>query len=97
MSNLEDKISSITTQLEVANDYLDSERIIVKDIKKEMNAGTPIPSIRDYLQKLSAHMSSRLSKTSKPSVQANYKYAIACIKTLVTTPYWHSWIKELSV
>lgn len=90
----EAKMPTITNELRSAASYLDSEKIVVNNVKQQLKDGFPIPTVEENLKKLYAHLTLQLEE-KKGNEAVNYKYAAAYLKTLITTPYWHSWIETV--
>jgi|GEM_PF-2722208 len=91
--NFENSIPEITEQLQHTNSYLDTERVVISNLKQQLQEGLPISAIDRNLEKLYDHINKLISQKSKDPEVVNFKYAAACLKTLISTPYWHSWIK----
>lgn len=92
-TNFENLIPVITQELQQANSYLESEKLVISTVKQQIKAGVPMTSIDENLKKLYAHISRLLAQKNNYSEAVNFNYAAACLKTLINTPYWHSWIE----
>ena len=93
MTNYENVMPVITSELKRADDYLESENVLVENIKQQVKEGLPLSVIKDNLQKLHAHITSQVQGKNISREVINLKYAAAYLKTLITTPYWQSWIE----
>ncbi len=93
MTTYENAIPAITNELKNANSYLESEKLVVQNVKQQIKEGLPIPAIDENLKKLYAYINKQIQEKSTSRETINFKYAAACLKTLINTPYWHSWIE----
>jgi hypothetical protein len=92
-TNFENKIPVITNELQHANSYLESEKLVISTVKEQIKDGVPMTVIDENLKKLYAHINKLIMQKNTIGESINFKYAAACLNTLITTPYWHSWIE----
>lgn len=93
MTNYENTMPVITNELQKAGSYLESENVLVQNVKKQVKEGVPFSAIKENLQKLYSYISWQEKEKSNTREVINLKYAAAYLKTLLTTPYWQSWIE----
>ena len=94
--NFEKEVSELTNQLKSADGYLDCEKVIINNLKKQLKDGFEVSDIEVYLEKLPKYFDDSIAK-NKTLPGINYKYANCFVNTLITAPYWHSWIKTIKV
>lgn len=95
--NIEYEISELTPKLESANGYLESERVIINNIRKQVEKGFDDESIADFLKKLLTYFTDKVAATKQTNQCINYRYAKGFVNTLITTPYWRSWINTINI
>lgn len=93
MTNYENIMPVITNKLKRADDYLESEKVVVQNVKEQIKDGLPVSTIRENLQKLYNYINSQAQEKNSIRESINLRYALAYLKTLITTPYWQSWIE----
>jgi len=91
------EIAEITGQLRSANGYFDCEKVITLNIAKQAANEASVKDIKDYLKTLLERLDElAVQKTANPA-DINYRYGAGFVKTLITTSYWYSWIKQSSL
>jgi hypothetical protein len=90
--DMETETKEITPDLQVASSYLECEKVILVNVRKQIERGYDDNSIKDFLKRLYVFFEekSRYSKQSKEVI--HYSYANGIINTLLKTTYWRSWI-----
>lgn len=91
--NYDYEVSELTSDLKLADGYLDCETIVLANIKKHYANGISIPVIESYLKKLQIYFEDKMVINKGNADAVKYKYAAGFLNTINTTPYWHSWIK----
>lgn len=91
--DFEYEVSELTGELKEADGYLDCEVIILANIKKQVDKNISIIFIEGYIKRLYKYFEDKavINKGSNDCV--NYKYASGFLNTIISTPYWHNWIK----
>lgn len=92
--NLESEITEIAGKLKHAEGYLDCEKIIVHNIRKQLEKGNTDENIIVYLKKLSAWFEKKIESNPHDADCTNYRYAVGFVDTLLKMPYWRSWMKS---
>lgn len=85
----------ITNKLTQVEGYLDCERIIIRNIKKQLDNGFDDGEIILYLKKLSAWLYKNIEANQGNADCSNYRYAAGFVDTLLKMPYWRSWMKTI--
>lgn len=91
------EISELTPKLESAKGYLECERVIINNIRKQIKNGFDDDSIAEFLKKLLSYFIEKVAATKQTNECINYRYAKGFVNTLITTPYWRSWIKTINI
>lgn len=87
----------ICNKLKQAEGYLDCEKIITHNIKKQLDKGIEDEKIEAYLFRLSDFFSKKIELNKNNSDCSNYRYAAAFVDTLWKMPYWRSWMKTIDM
>ncbi|MBS1666405.1 MAG: hypothetical protein JST58_03430 [Bacteroidetes bacterium] len=87
------EVNELCGDLKVADGYLDCETIILANIKRHINNNIPVSFIEGYLKKLQEYFEDKMVINRGNENCVNYRYAAGFLKTIISTPYWHSWIK----
>jgi len=87
----------IVNKLKQIVGYLDCEKIIIHNIKKQLDKGFDDENIIVYLKKLSAFLNNKIESTQGNADCSNYRYAAAFVETLLKMPYWRSWMKTIDM
>ena len=95
--NFEKEVSKIIQTIEEADGYLDCEKIIIKNIREQLANAETDAAIEGYLKKLHHYLSDKISKNQATTDCSNFRYASGFVSTLITTPYWHSWINTINL
>ena len=87
------EVSELTRYLKSADGYLDCEKIVLANTKRQLYNRIAIHTIESYLKELQKYFEDKsvVNKGNEESV--NYKYAAGFLNTINNTPYWHSWGK----
>lgn len=91
--DFEHEKEEVFSRLKGAADYLDCEKVIIYNIRKQLVNGFSDSVIESYLKKLLQYFKDLIGKNKDTLDCANYRYAAGFVNTLIATPYWHSWIK----
>lgn len=91
------EIIEINTNLRQVRGYFDCEKIIIHNIKKQLNKGFDDENIMEYLKKLSACFDKKIKISQGKADCSNYRYARDFVDTLLQLPYWKSWIKTIDI
>jgi hypothetical protein len=83
----------ITDELKQAAGYLDCEKVILHHLKKQVTKGCSDATIEAYMKKLFNFFEARIKATQNRADCVNDRYASGFLNTLISTPYWHIWIK----
>jgi hypothetical protein len=92
-TKFENRIPGIEKQLQHANGYLEAESIVIANLKEQLKDGVSMSAIDKNLEVLYEHINKIVVEKNKDPEVVNFKYASACLKRFITTPYWHSWIE----
>lgn len=95
--DFEYEINVLEPQLKSATGYLECERVIINNIRKHTKKGVDDDSIADFLKNLLKYFIEKIEATKQTNDCINYRYAKSFVNTLVTTPYWRSWIKTIKI
>lgn len=87
----------IANKLKLVEGYLDCEKIIIHNIKKQLDKGFDDEKIIVYLKKLSVFLSNKIESNQGNADCSNYRYAAAFVETLLKMPYWRSWMKTIDM
>lgn len=91
--DFDNETKEIISDLKLADGYLDCEKVIIYNIKKHLANGFPVSVIEGYLKKLMQYFEDLIVTNKNSADCTNYRYAVGFVNTLISTPYWHSWIK----
>lgn len=91
--DFEIEISTLTPELKGADGYLNCEHVIVTNIKKHVRKGVAIPVIETYLKKLLVFFEDKMLINKGHTDSVNFRYAAGFLNSVISTPYWHSWMK----
>lgn len=95
--NFEQEVLKIIQPIESADGYLECEKIIIKHIREQLANAATGAAIEDYLKKLYHYLDEKISKNQATTDCSNYRYASGFVSTLISTPYWHSWINTINL
>lgn len=95
--NLEYEISELMPDLKSAKGYLECEWLIINNIRKHIKNGFDDESIAEFLKQLLSFFLEKIAATKQTNECINYRYARGFVNTLITTPYWRSWIKTINI
>lgn len=95
--DFEYEIREMTPTLKLAKGYLECERVIINNIRKHIRNGFDDASISEFLKKLLSYFLERIAATKQTNDCINYRYAKGFVNTLIVTPYWRSWIKNINI
>lgn len=90
--NIDKELNEMIASLKPAEGYLDCEKVIIINIKKHLANKVAVPDLEDYLKKLMQHFENLVAENENFDDNINYRYASQFLNTLITTPYWKSWI-----
>ena len=90
--NIDKELNEMIASLKPAEGYLDCEKVIIVNIKKHLANKVAVPDLEDYLKKLMQHFENLVAENENFDDNINYRYASQFLNTLITTPYWKSWI-----
>ena len=95
--NFDIETSEITSKLKQVEGYLDCEKIIVQNIRKQLQNGNNDENIILYLKKLLTWFENKIAVNQINSDCTNYRYAAGFVDTLLKMPYWKSWMKTIDM
>ena len=87
----------ITDNLKQVEGYLDCEKIIIHNIKKQLEKSFDEENIIGYLKKLSVFLNKKIDANQGKADCSNYRYAAGLVETLLKMPYWKSWMKTIDM
>jgi hypothetical protein len=87
--------SEITSKLKQVEGYLDCEKIIVHNIKKQLEYGNNDENIVLYLTKLSTWLGGKITTNHINTNCTNYRYAAGFIDMLLEMIDWKRWMKSI--
>ena len=90
------EINEITDKLEQVEGYLDCEKVIIQNIRKQLQNEQTDENIILYLKKLSNWFEKKMA-TQVNADSTNYRYAAGFVDTLLKMPYWKSWMKTIDM
>jgi len=93
-NDFEMQAKEITNELKMATDYLDCEKVLLHHLKKQVKKGDTDSSIEAYMKKLLSFFEARIIATQSKVDCVNDRYASGFLNTLISTPYWHIWIRS---
>ena len=85
----------IANELKQMEGYLDCEKLINHNIKKQLDNGMDDEKIIVYLKKLSIYFEKKIEINQHNTDCTNYRYAAGFVYTLLKMPYWKSWMKTI--
>jgi len=86
------EMTEIAGKLKQVVGYLDCEKIIVNNIRKQLQNGNNDENIILYLKKLSACFDKTVETNKHDANCTNYRFASGFVDTLLRRPYWKSWM-----
>ena len=86
------EIIEITSKLKQEKGYLDCDRIIIQNIKKQLNEGFDDEKILIYLKKLYGFFNKKIGANQSTADCSNYRYVCGFVETLLKIPYLRRWI-----
>ena len=86
----------IASKLQKAEGYLDCEKIIIYNIKKQLDNSNNDENIISYLKKLNAWLAEKTVINRLTANSTNYRYAAGFVDTLLKMPYWKSWMQTFN-
>jgi len=92
-NDFEMEAKEITNELKLATDYLDCEKVLLHHLKKKVKKGVTDSSVEAFMKKLLSHFEARIKATQNRVDCVNDRYASGFLNTLISTPYWHIWIR----
>jgi hypothetical protein len=93
--DLNPEITEITTKLKKAEGYLECEKIVIHNIKKQVERGTSDENIILYLKKLLAWFEGKIEVNRHEADYTNYRYVAGFVDTLIKMPYWKTWMATI--
>jgi hypothetical protein len=90
--DFEKEIKEILADLDINDGYLDCEKIITYNIRKQLEKGYSFLEVEVFLKKISAYFEELILKKKDTTNCTNYRYAVGFIDTVLRSKYWHSWI-----
>jgi len=85
----------ITNKLKQVKGYLDCEKIIIRNVQKQLLNGSNDENVILYLRKLSAWFENEITLVQFNADCTNYRYAAGFIDTLLKMSYWKNWIRTI--
>ncbi len=95
MINFEIESLKVADKLKQVSGYLECENVVIRNIKQLVVAGNGVPNIEVYLKKLLSYFENQMGQNTNYKDSINYLHAATFVRTLITTPYWHSWISTI--
>jgi Ni,Fe-hydrogenase III component G len=77
--------------------YVDCEKIIVRQIRKQVEKGFADAVIESNLKSLASHLEATIEACEDANVQMNYRYVIGFVNTLLRAPSWKNWMQTIEV
>lgn len=93
--DFESEVKEISLQLKPADGYLECEKVIINLIKKYLVNGNTPQDIEPRLKKVLEYLQDMIVINKDTTECINYRYAAGFLKTIIDTPYWYSWIKNI--
>lgn len=87
----------IVSNLGKVEGYLDCEKIIIYNIKKQLDNGFDDENVIIYLNKLSSCFYKKIETSQDRANCTNYRYAAGFVDTLLKMPYWRSWMMTINM
>ena len=91
------EIIEITSKLKQEKGYLDCDRIIIQNIKKQLTEGFDDEKILIYLKKLYGFFDKKIGANQSTADCTNDRYVCGFVETLLKIPYLRSWIKDIDM
>jgi hypothetical protein len=95
--DFDSEITEIASKLKQVEGYLDCEKIIVHNIKKQFENGNTDENIVVYLKKVFVFLSNKIESNQGNANCPNYRYSAGFVNTLLKMPYWKSWMKTIDI
>jgi len=95
--NIDHELSELAADITSANGYLECERVIINQIRKHLINGFPEDNIAEYLNAFLKYLNKKITDTEQTGNCINYRYARGFVNSLITTPYWRSWIQSVNI
>jgi hypothetical protein len=95
--NIDPETKEIVSELKLADGYLDCEKIIIHNIKKQFKNGHSAQSVITYLKELLQYFEELIVKNKDTFDCSNYRYTVGFLDTLTRSKYWHSWITSTNL
>ena len=92
-NDFEIEAKEITNELKLATDYLDCEKVVLHHLKKQVKKGLTDSAVEAFMKKLLGYFEARIKATQNRADCVNERYESGFLNTLISTPYWHIWIK----
>ncbi len=93
-NDFDTEAKEITNELKLAADYLDCEKVLLHHLKNQVKTGVTDTSIEAFMKKLRSFFEARIKTTQNRVDCVNDRYASGFLTTLISTPYWHIWVKS---
>jgi hypothetical protein len=87
--------NEITNKLKQVKGYLDCEKIIIRNIQKQLLNGNNDENVILFLRKLSVWFENQITTVQLNADCTNYRYAAGFVDALLKMSYWKSWIKTI--
>lgn len=94
-TDFENEVKEISLQLKPADGYLECEKVIISHIKKYVTNGNAPTDIEPRLKNILKYLQDMIVINKDTTDCINYRYAAGFLKTIIDTPYWYSWIKNI--
>ncbi len=83
----------ITNELKQATCYLDCEKVLMHHLKKQAKKGATDSTVETFMKKLYSFFEARIEATQNRADCVNDRYASGFLHTLISSRYWHTWLK----
>jgi hypothetical protein len=96
-------MNSISESDQIANElthvdgYLACEKIIIKNIIKQLETGMDDVTIENYLKDLAIHLEKIPEAGKGNNIHINNRFAAGFVNTLLRTPAWKNWVKTIKI
>jgi hypothetical protein len=95
--NFISETEQISNELKKVDGYLACEKIIIKNIIKQLERNLDDVSNETYLKDLALHLE-KIPETGKDdNMHINNRFAIGFVNTLLRTPSWKNWVKTIGI
>ncbi|HEY8688165.1 MAG TPA: hypothetical protein VIM07_02950 [Chitinophagaceae bacterium] len=91
------EIIEVTYEIMQAEGYLECEKIIIHNIKKQLDNSYDDEKIIVYMKKLCAWFYKKIKVKQGNADCSNFRYSATFMDTLLQMPYWISWIKAIDM